>query len=81
MRAALCVPVDLNLCCSQPKVWTIKNKLLWPDRRPEIQFHGSRSTPARLELFRNTALLESPLTDFAFTDAGDDGTAGFVKAE
>jgi hypothetical protein len=71
-----------RMCCPlQPKVWDIKNKILWPDRRQEVQFHGSRSTPARLELFGNTALLESPLTDFAFTDAGDDGTAGFVKPE
>ena len=68
-------------CRLQPKVWDVKNKLLWADRRPEIQFRGSRSTPARLELFRNTALLESPLTDFAFTDAGGDGTAGFVTPE
>lgn len=65
----------------QPQLWRLKADKPWDKRRPELQFRGARSTEARLELFGNAALLDSPLTDFAFTDAGDDGAAGFVKEE
>lgn len=65
----------------QVQLWEIKNDFPWEKRRPELQFRGARSTEARLELFGNAALLESPLTDFAFTDAGEDESDGFVKEE
>jgi hypothetical protein len=65
----------------QPRLWAIKNTHDWEKRKPEILLRGARSTPARLDLFRNKALLESPLTDFAFTDVTDDGAAGFVEPE